>query len=81
MVLLTCAMDITFELLIDLKMRFCLLRMTKMICSQGLSTVFEKFLSKFVEEDLAPWEAYCKEACLKAPTGLVLPEKVLEMVK
>lgn len=42
---------------------------------QGLSTVFEKFLSKFVEEDLAPWEAYCKEACLKAPTGLVLPEK------
>lgn len=52
-----------------------------MIYSQGLSTVFEKFLSKFVEEDLAPWEAYCKEACLKAPTGLVLPEKVLEMVK
>ncbi|KAG0587802.1 hypothetical protein KC19_2G192500 [Ceratodon purpureus] len=42
---------------------------------QGLSTVFEKFLSKFVEEDLGPWETYCKEACLKVPAGLVLPEK------
>lgn len=42
---------------------------------QGLATVFEKFLSKFVEEDLVPWEAYCKEVCFRTPPDLVLPEK------
>ncbi|XP_024369117.1 uncharacterized protein [Physcomitrium patens] len=43
---------------------------------QGLSAVFEKFLSKFIEEDLAPWEAYCREVCFKVPDGMVLPEKL-----
>lgn len=43
---------------------------------QGLSAVYEKFLSKFVEQDLAPWEAYCKEVCFQMPADLVLPEKV-----
>ena len=51
-----------------------------MICLQELSPVLENFFSKFVEDDLALWKAYCKEACLKA-TGLLLPDKVLEMVR
>ena len=47
-----------------------------MIFLQGLAAVYEKFLSKFVEEDLVPWEAYCKEACFQIPPDLVLLEKV-----
>lgn len=43
--------------------------------TQGLAAVFEKFLSKFVEEDLAHWEAYCKNVCFQVPPDLVLSEK------
>jgi hypothetical protein len=46
---------------------------------QELSIV-KNFFSKFVEDNLVLWEAYCKEACLKA-TGLLLPSKLLEMVR
>jgi hypothetical protein len=71
----------TFGLMIDLKMSFWLLRILidENDMLQELSIV-KNFFSKFVEDNLVLWEAYCKEACLKA-TGLLLPSKLLEMVR
>ena len=43
--------------------------------------MFETFLSKFVHEDLAQWETYCREYCLKLPNGFVMPEKVMRSSK